>query len=538
MGEGIIVAYELLDESPIGYELLPEDDQVLVKAKIGPDLKMSHLKELVRQGGLTARYGLKGLTAIPSMPGDAIGLNATGAVETLADKIGLPRPSTTTEKIAEGATEALVGSHGISAVGRGMSKAAPTAIRNIGELLASNPLTQAALSGVSGGSVEYAKNKGVGPVGQAAVAFGAPMVAGSVAPLVRRAAEIPWNIASPIFSKSVAETQAARMANDVSGSRAGNIANRLFQATPEQTAGQAALDSGSAEFQALQKYLRNMKPSEYVATDIIQKDALKDSWKTLNKSTSPIRNKALSDANVGGVKASSVTDEIDSILADPNKGRADTVVSNTLGAVRDRITKFTDPNTGVIDSRDLYTIRKKIGTTIKTYSKENSDWDKALTAGLERDIQKAIDSAIVDAETRPFTKSGSNWMTYLSDYSKEAKRLAALKEADKTAKVLSRQGMKNALETIGRSENPIERINFLDRTMLLINAALRKAEGSGGKQTEEALSRLMLPKNLGGNPNRLGSLMMQEEGRVKTLDEIIRNLKAVPRAGATGLLNY
>src|SRR6185503_3367056 len=49
-------------------------------------------ERLGRQAGLTARYGVEGLTAIPNMVGDAFGLNSSEAVSNFLTKMGLPVP--------------------------------------------------------------------------------------------------------------------------------------------------------------------------------------------------------------------------------------------------------------------------------------------------------------------------------------------------------------------------------------------------------------------------------------------------------------
>src|SRR4051812_24462085 len=58
-----------------------------------PDVKgRSTLEELGRQVGLTARAGVRGVTALPNMVGDSLGLQSSDAVEGAMDKLGLPRP--------------------------------------------------------------------------------------------------------------------------------------------------------------------------------------------------------------------------------------------------------------------------------------------------------------------------------------------------------------------------------------------------------------------------------------------------------------
>ena len=522
------------------------DDQVIAKAKElfgGQSTESSdqptepqqrtrgYGEELGRQLGLTARHGLKGLTAIPAMIGDAIGMNSSGSVNTLADMIGLPKPESRLEKIVGTGTEAVASGGGMLGLGTKMAQGASPMVKAAGDFLSMNPTSQLALSGVSGTAAESAKQSGASEGGQLAAGIGAPIAASLIAPIASRTAAIPYNLVAPMFSKDAANTGAARMLNDITGKRAGVVANAMTQTDPMQTGGQASLGTGSAEMQAAQKLLRQRRPSEYSEVDSAQKWDWRQQWKNLNKNTEAIRTKALDDANYGGVKADAITNEIDSILSTAGSGRASKVVEGALNEVKSRIGRFTDNTSGLIDSKDLYDIRKKIGTTIKNYSKENSDWDKQLSSGLERDIQKAIDKEIIGAG------GGSNWTTYLSEYSKEAKRLMEIKDAAKRAKSLASAGTPETRVLMNQSENPIEGVNLLSRPITVLNALLKRSEMAGGRQVEQAAADLLKPQSMGGDPRQLGLLMMEQAKKPSVLQNMRSGLMTTPQASFYGLLN-
>lgn len=522
------------------------DEQVIAKAKelfggqttessdqpTEPEVRTrGYGEELGRQLGLTARHGLKGLTAIPAMFGDAIGMNSSGSVNTLADMIGLPKPESRLEKIVGTGTEAIASGGGMLGLGAKMAQGASPMVKAAGDFLSMNPTSQLALSGVSGTAAESAKQSGASEGSQLAAGIGAPIAASLLAPAASKLATVPYNLIAPLVSKNAANTGAARMLNEITGKRAGGVANALTQADPMQTGGQAALGTGSAEMQAAQKLLRQRRPSEYADIDTAQKWDWRQQWKNLNKNTDAIRTKALDDANYGGVRADAVTNEIDRILSTAGSGRASKVVEGALNEVKSRIGRFTDDTSGLIDAKDLYDIRKKIGTTIKNYSKENSDWDKQLSSGLERDIQKAIDKEIVGAG------GGSNWTTYLSEYSKEAKRLMEIKDAAKKAKSLASAGTPEARVLMNKSENPIEGVNLLSRPITVLNALLKRSEMAGGRQIEQAASDLLMPQVMGGDPRKLGLLMMDQANRPSTLQNTRTGLISSPQALFYGLLN-
>lgn len=521
------------------------DEQVIAKAKelfggqvaepsehaTEPQRTRGYGEELGRQLGLTARHGLKGLTAIPAMIGDAIGMNSSGSVNTLADMIGLPKPESKMEKIVGTGTEAIASGGGMLGLGAKMAQGASPMVKAAGDFLSMNPTTQLALSGVSGTASESAKQSGSGTAGQLAAGIGAPIAASLLAPTASKLATVPYNLIAPMVSKDAANIGAARMLNEITGKRAGGVANAMTQADPMQTGGQAALGTGSAEMQAAQKLLRQRRPSEYADIDTAQKWDWRQQWKNLNKNTDAIRTKALDDANYGGVRADAVTNEIDRILSTAGSGRASKVVEGALNEVKSRIGRFTDDTSGLIDAKDLYDIRKKIGTTIKNYSKENSDWDKQLSSGLERDIQKAIDKEIVGAG------GGSNWTTYLSEYAKEAKRLMEIKDSTKRAKSLASAGTPETRVLMNQSENPIEGVNLLSRPITVLNALLKRSEMAGGRQVEQAASDLLMPQAMGGDPRKLGLLMMDQANRPSTLQNMRTGLVSSPQASFYGLLN-
>lgn len=116
------------------------------------------------------------------------------------------------------------------------------------------------------------------------------------------------------------------------------------------------------------------------------------------------------------LKVNELANKVDSIKLEPGM-RASDVVQKTFNRLKE---KLTNPayvsETGLIDSRDLYTIRKEIGNDIATFAKESSNWDSKLTAGLEKNIKSYIDNAIEKS-------GGADWKNYLSKYSEYSKQI-------------------------------------------------------------------------------------------------------------------
>lgn len=125
---------------------------------------------------------------------------------------------------------------------------------------------------------------------------------------------------------------------------------------------------------------------------------------------------SLADEGFFPLKVNDIVNRIDTIRVSPGQ-RSSEVVTKTFDTLRQ---KLTDPAyvrpSGIIDSRDLYTIRKEIGNDIKRFAQEAQNWDAKLTAGLEKSIKSYIDNSIEKA-------GGVRWKEYLDNYSKYSTKI-------------------------------------------------------------------------------------------------------------------
>ena len=133
------------------------DERVLFELQNGGD---SLPQKLVRQVGLTARYGVEGLTALPNMVGDALGLGSSQTVSDLLTKMGLPQPQGAQERVVGDITRAMAGQGGLAKVGS--MAASPT----VQALLASNPGAQIVGAGGGAAASGATREAGGGPVAQ------------------------------------------------------------------------------------------------------------------------------------------------------------------------------------------------------------------------------------------------------------------------------------------------------------------------------------------------------------------------------------
>ena len=193
-----------------------------------------------------------------------------------------------------------------------------------------------------------------------------------------------------------------------------------------------------------------------------QKDAIAAAAKARDTQLVPLLNAELTAANQSGIKTTDVVSNIDGMLQTPGF-RASDVVSKSLNAVKDKINSLSQ--NGIVDGQDLWTVRKEIGNTIKTFSKETANWDKRLTSGLERQIQKSIDQSIVNAGAK-------DWPRLMGEYARQSQAIQAVKDTAKAAVRPSQRtdlfgGLRIAEET--RAHVP----QLLSRPMMAANAILR-----------------------------------------------------------------
>ena len=234
------------------------------------NLEPGIIGQVGRQLGLTARAGIKGLTAIPAVVGDAIGMDSSGAVDRALSMVGLPAPANATERVAQDVAGALSG------VG-GMAKVGALASGPVQQLLTQNLGTQAAMSAGGAGGSSIARENGAGPIGQLAAG-----VAGSVAPVAgaavgqagyRSLRNILDDFLSAAGNTGAAQRQGGRIAVAAAGERAPQVISALENSTnnvpgSNLTAGQAAVPANSAEFAALQKAVQQANPSAYAGTGV------------------------------------------------------------------------------------------------------------------------------------------------------------------------------------------------------------------------------------------------------------------------------
>jgi ligand-binding SRPBCC domain-containing protein len=129
------------------------------------------------------------------------------------------------------------------------------------------------------------------------------------------------------------------------------------------------------------------------------------------------------------LRVSPIIDNIDNVLSKPGE-RASDVVVGVFSSLKDKLQRLSNPETGVIDSNDLYTIRKEIGNDIKKFSEASQNWDAKLTGGLEKTVKSYIDNAIEKAG------NSGDWKRYLDAFQKESTKINQIQIAQALEKQL------------------------------------------------------------------------------------------------------
>lgn len=129
------------------------------------------------------------------------------------------------------------------------------------------------------------------------------------------------------------------------------------------------------------------------------------------------------------LRVNPIIENIDNVLKKPGERASDVVVS-VFGSLREKLQRLSNPETGVIDSNDLYTIRKEIGNDIKKFSEASQNWDAKLTGGLEKNVKSYIDNAIEKAG------NSGDWKRYLDTFQKESTKINQIQIAQALEKQL------------------------------------------------------------------------------------------------------
>ena len=232
------------------------------------------IRDIPRQIGLTARYGIEGLGRMADVVTEPVrqfvvnplarlvgvpeAASSGDAASTLADKIGLPSPQTADERVVGDAARMVAGAGGMAgatgAAARGVSGVAQNVLQN----LAARPGVQAvgaATSGLAGGSVREA---GGGDAEQFAASLAGGVGGGIAADKLAGAARGVGNAITRMVTPKATELAKADQQINLTLSRSGvdwsQVPERIRQSLREDAA-QALANGQPLNAEALQRLL-------------------------------------------------------------------------------------------------------------------------------------------------------------------------------------------------------------------------------------------------------------------------------------------
>jgi hypothetical protein len=133
-------------------------------------------EKIIRGVGRTVRAGVRGITAVPNMIGDALGLQSSETVRNALTKMGLPEAMNPTERIAEDVASGMAGAGPFVKGGELAARGATALTRKIGEMLATRPGAQIVSGATGGGAAGTVREKGGGPGAQLAAGLAGAFV--------------------------------------------------------------------------------------------------------------------------------------------------------------------------------------------------------------------------------------------------------------------------------------------------------------------------------------------------------------------------
>lgn len=229
----------------------------------------STLREIPRQVGLTARYGLEGagqalqpftepirlaMNPLLRAAGAPTAASTGNAASQLADTIGLPTPQGPNERVVADATRTLASAGALSGAAGAAARGATGVTRNVLEQLAARPGVQAAGAATAGASGGAVREAGGGPVEQFAAALGGGVAGGAAAGKVGGLADAARRALTPRTVQLQQADQQIQLVLQRSGVDWAQVPERIRQGMREEAA--AALSTGQPlNERALQRLL-------------------------------------------------------------------------------------------------------------------------------------------------------------------------------------------------------------------------------------------------------------------------------------------
>jgi hypothetical protein len=186
------------------------------------------IKDIPRQVGLTARYGIEGpVQAIGALAEPIrMGLNLFGAniqspnatAEQIGNLAGLPQPETPMERTVADASRLMSGSASLGGAAQGLAGSTNGITRQVLSRLAGNQGQQAASAAAAGSAGGYTRETGGGPLAQFAASLAGGLAGGAAVPMAQMAGQgaqrVVQSLRTPVVSNQEITVRLERVLQD------------------------------------------------------------------------------------------------------------------------------------------------------------------------------------------------------------------------------------------------------------------------------------------------------------------------------------
>jgi hypothetical protein len=130
---------------------------------------------------------------------------------------------------------------------------------------------------------------------------------------------------------------------------------------------------------------------------------------------------SLADNGFFPLRTNEITNQIDRLLTSPGEARTSSLIRNSLSEIRDEIQRFANQD-GIINSADLYGIRKNLGNILRKNAGETGTFDEKLLSRYSTNLKSYIDNAI-NRSIGATEQSTGSWTRYLKTYEQASEKI-------------------------------------------------------------------------------------------------------------------
>lgn len=130
---------------------------------------------------------------------------------------------------------------------------------------------------------------------------------------------------------------------------------------------------------------------------------------------------SLADNGFFPLRTNDISNQIDTLLKSPGEARTSDLIRRSLSEIRDELQLFSNQD-GIINSADLYGIRKNLGNILRKNAGETGTFDEKLLSRYSTNLKSYIDNAI-NKSIGATEQSPGSWTRYLKTYEQASTKI-------------------------------------------------------------------------------------------------------------------